>query len=152
MRITVKPEKTTTPTEALTFEFADFTPTSASLTMRWESLRVKLPITNDPDEKIMAQIAEQTAKADAKPGVFSAAANYYYDTNRDMKQALVWANKVVESEKMYWTYYLRPKSQPKRAIVNWPNPMRYSRWNWRRKQATTRIFLTTKSCWPSVSK
>lgn len=109
MRLTVKPEKTATPTEALTFEFADFTPTSASLTMRWENLRVKLPLTNDPDEKIMAQIAEQTAKADAKPGVFSAAANYYYDTNRDMKQALVWANKVVEAEKMYWTYYLRAK-------------------------------------------
>jgi hypothetical protein len=109
MRIPVKTEKTATPTEALTFEFADFTPTSANLVMRWEKVLVKLPIKNDPDEKIMAQIAEQTAKADVKPGVLSAAANYYYDTNRDMKQALVWANKVVDAEKMYWTYHLRAK-------------------------------------------
>lgn len=26
-----------------------------------------------------------------------------------MKQALVWANKVVDSPKEYWTYYLRAK-------------------------------------------
>jgi hypothetical protein len=109
MRITVKSEKTATPTEALTFEFSDFTPTSTNLVMRWEKVLIRLPIKNDPDEKIMAQIAQQTASADVKPEVLSAAANYYYDTNRDMKQALVWANKVVDAEKMYWTYYLRAK-------------------------------------------
>lgn len=109
VRIPLKIEKPASRTESLTFEFMDFTPTSANLVMRWEQVLVKLPIKNDPDERIMAQIAEQTAKADVKPGVLSAAANYYYDTNRDMKQALVWANKVVDAEKMYWTYYLRAK-------------------------------------------
>ncbi|RYC72028.1 MULTISPECIES: DUF2911 domain-containing protein [Spirosoma] len=108
-RFAVKTEKTNAPAEALTFEFTDFTPTSANLTLRWEKLVARLPLKNDPDTKIMAQIAEQTAKADVKPGVLSAAANYYYDTNRDMKQALTWANKVVESEKQYWTYHLRAK-------------------------------------------
>ena len=39
----------------------------------------------------------------------SAAANYYYDTNRDLNKAYEWANKVVEKEKEYWTYYLRGK-------------------------------------------
>ncbi len=112
-RFAIKPERTATQTEALTFDFTDFTPTTANLTLRWENLLVKLPIRNDPDERIMSQIAQQTAKADAKPEVYSAAANYYYDTNRDLKQALSWANKVVDAQKAYWTYHLRAKIEAK---------------------------------------
>ena len=108
-RVTAKATKTTAKTEFFTVEFTGFTSTSANLTMRWENTEVSLPMVSDPDAKIMAQIAEETAKADAKPGVFSAAANYYYDTNRDMKQARAWAEKVVEADKQYWTYYLRAK-------------------------------------------
>ncbi|AQG80758.1 DUF2911 domain-containing protein [Spirosoma montaniterrae] len=108
-RFTVKIEKATVPTENLTYEFTDFTPTSANLTLRWENMVAKLPIKHDPDARIMAQIAEQTAKADAKPGVLMAAADYYYETNRDLKQAMAWANKVVEADQKYWTYYLRAK-------------------------------------------
>ncbi len=108
-RIAVKTEKAATPTENLTYEFTDFTPTSANLTLRWENKVAKLPLKNDPDARIMAQIAEQTAKADAKPGVLMAAADYYYETNRDLKQAMTWANKVVEADQKYWTYHLRAK-------------------------------------------
>lgn len=109
MRKAVKVQKSATKAEGLTFEFTDFTPTSANLTMRWEGVSASLPLKDDPDAKIMAQIAEQTARPNADAGVYSAAANYYYNTNRDMKQALVWANKVVDSQKEYWTYYLRAK-------------------------------------------
>ena len=42
-----------------------------------------------------------------------AAANYYFDTNRDLKQALGWADKVVDGSKEYWTYHLRAKIQAK---------------------------------------
>lgn len=108
-RFTVKSEKASAKTEALTFEFTDFTPVSANLSLRWENLVAKLPISNNPDARIMAQIAEQTAKPDAKMGVFMAAADYYYETNRDLKQAMTWANKVVDADKKYWTYYLRAK-------------------------------------------
>ncbi len=109
MRKTVNVHKSATKTEGLTFEFTDFTPVSANLTMRWEGVSASLLLKDDPDAKIMAQIAEQTTRPNADAGVYSAAANYYYDTNRDMKQALVWANKVVDSQKEYWTYYLRAK-------------------------------------------
>lgn len=109
VRIPVKMEKSQSTTEALTYEFTDFTPLSANLTLRWENMLAKLPIKNDPDARIMAQIAEQTTKPDAKMGVLFAAADYYYETNRDLKQAMTWANKVVEADQKYWTYYLRAK-------------------------------------------
>ena len=109
LRFTVKPEKLKMPAEAFTIEFTDFTSTMANLALRWENVQVKFPIQHDPDAKIMAKIAEETAKADAKSGVFFAAADYYYQTNRDLKQARVWADKVLDGEKEYWTYYLRGK-------------------------------------------
>lgn len=109
LRFAVKPTKLTTPAEAFTIEFTDFTSTKAMLALRWENVEVKLPLENNPDEKIMAQIKEQTANPNAKSGVFFAAADYYYQNNRDLKQAYQWANKVIENQKEYWTYYLRGK-------------------------------------------
>ncbi|WP_234736869.1 DUF2911 domain-containing protein [Tellurirhabdus bombi] len=109
LRFTVKPTKLTTPAEAFTIEFTDFTATKAMLALRWENVEVKFPMENNPDEKIMAQIKEQTANPAAKSDVFFAAADYYYQNNRDLKQAHEWASKVIETQKEYWTYYLRGK-------------------------------------------
>ena len=115
MRFTTKVEKLATPAEFFTIEFTDFTSTATNIAIRWENAQVKFSIKTDPDAAIMAQIQAETAKADAKPGVFSAAANYYFDTNRDLKQAREWADKVVEADKKYWTYYLRGKIAAKQG-------------------------------------
>lgn len=115
MRFTTKVEKLATPAEFFTIEFTDFTSTATNIAIRWENAQVKFSVKTDPDAQIMAQIQAETAKADAKPGVFSAAANYYFDTNRDLKQAREWANKVVEADKKYWTYYLRGKIAAKQG-------------------------------------
>ncbi len=112
LRFTMKPE-TVPSTEFFTIEFTDFTPTSANLTLRWETTQLKIPVVSNPDERIMAQIKEQTAGTNVKPGVYYAAADYYWQTNRDLKQALDWANKVVANEQQYWTYYLRAKIEQK---------------------------------------
>ncbi len=112
LRFTVKPTKSAM-TETFTIEFNETTPTSANMTLRWEDVAVNIPIKNDADGQIMAQIAEQTAKPDASTGVYFAAANYYLETNRDLKKALEWANKVIEKSKEYWTYNLRAKLEAK---------------------------------------
>ncbi|KAB7732742.1 DUF2911 domain-containing protein [Rudanella paleaurantiibacter] len=115
LRFTVKPEKLSTPAEYFTVEFTDFTPTTANLAMRWENVQVKFPLKQDSDAQIMAQIDAEVSKPDAKPGVFSAAANYYFDTNRDLTKARAWADKVVEADKKYWTYFLRGKIAAKQG-------------------------------------
>lgn len=115
MRFTVKAEKLAAPAEFFTIEFTDFTPTATDVALRWENAQVKFLIKTDPDAAIMAQIQTETAKPDAKPGVFSAAANYYFDTNRDLKQAREWADKVVAADQKYWTYFLRGKIAAKQG-------------------------------------
>lgn len=108
MRFSVKPEKTA-PTEYFTVEFTDFTSTTANLTLRWENVQVKVPLKQDPDDRIMAQLKEELAKPEVKSGTYYVAADYYYETKRDLKQARAWADKVLETSKEYWTYYLRAK-------------------------------------------
>jgi predicted RNA polymerase sigma factor len=61
----------------------------------------------------MAEIKEKTAVATASTDTYFGAAQYYLDTNRDLNQALVWANKVVDKSTEYWTYHLRAKIEAK---------------------------------------
>jgi hypothetical protein len=113
IRLVVRPERATMKTESLTFEFVDITPSSATLQMRWENLVARLPIANDADTRVLAQIKQKTADPKATTDTYFAAANYYLDTNRDLNQALTWANKVVEKSQEYWTYHLRAKIEAK---------------------------------------
>ena len=108
MRFSVKSEKVAS-TEYFTIDFTDFTPTTANLTLRWENVQVKIPLKQDPDAQIMAQLKEELGKSDVKPGTYYQAASYYYDTKRDLNQARAWADKLLETSKEYWTYYLRAK-------------------------------------------
>ena len=109
IRLVVKTEKIPAKTETLTFEFVDLTPASAVLQMRWENTLARLTIADDADSHVMAQIKEKTSAATVSTDTYFSAAQYYLDTNRDLKQALVWANKVVEKSTEYWTYHLRAK-------------------------------------------
>ncbi|MBO0951384.1 DUF2911 domain-containing protein [Fibrella forsythiae] len=109
LRLVVKSEKTATKTETLTFEFVDLTPSSAVLQLRWENTMARLTIADDADSHVMAQIKELTASPTASTDTYFGAAQYYLDTNRDLKQALEWSNKVVAKSNEYWTYHLRAK-------------------------------------------
>jgi hypothetical protein len=109
VRFTVKSQKLAKTQEYFTIEFTDFTASEANVAISWENVQVKFTLKNDPDEKIMAQIKQQMAAADIKSGTYFAAADYYYETNRDLNQAYEWATKVLEQDQKYWTYYLRGK-------------------------------------------
>ncbi len=65
MRITVTPT-VVEPTEWMQFSFEDLTPTSANLVLRWEKLRVAVPITVDVNAIALAgaRAAVASAKAD----------------------------------------------------------------------------------------
>lgn len=109
VRLVVKAEKIATKTETLTFEFVDLTPTSAVLQMRWENTLARLTIADDADSHVMAQIKAKTSVATVSTDTYFSAAQYYLDTNRDLKQALIWANKVIDKNTEFYTYYLRAK-------------------------------------------
>jgi hypothetical protein len=109
VRFTVKAQNLAKAQESFTIEFIDFNANETNVAISWENAMVKFPIKHDSDAKIMAEIQKKMAGSEISVGTYSAAANYYYDTNRDLKQAYEWATKVVENDQKFWTYYLRGK-------------------------------------------
>lgn len=109
LRFKVKPEKLAKPKEQFTISFDEFTPTQARVSIEWEGVAVRFWVKQDPDAEIIEQINTALSASDVKPGAYMAAANYYYDTNRDLNKAFDWASKALESNKAYWAYAVRAK-------------------------------------------
>jgi hypothetical protein len=93
LRFKVKPTETREQTETFTIQFMNVLPASCDLQLAWEHTAVKIHLTTDVDSKVMASI-DEAMKGDKKP--YSAAAQYYYDNNKDQKKALEW---ITEAEK-----------------------------------------------------
>lgn len=91
-----------TSTETLTFNFANLENTGvATIELVWEKTAVRFTIENEVDAVVMASIKELTAGV--SPSVYFASARYYYNTNRDLNQALEWINKAFEAqEPTFW--------------------------------------------------
>jgi hypothetical protein len=103
-RFTIKPYKLPAKVETFTIAFTDLTPATANVDMMWENTGAKFKIMADVESKVMAQIDEKVIKAATPaPGDLAAAAVYYYDSNKDLKQAATWmaAANAAEPTK-YW--------------------------------------------------
>lgn len=93
-------------TETFTINFSDLTLTSANIEITWETTKVSFKIESDPDAKVMKNIDQSLQ---VNPVNYYQAARYYMDTNRDLKQALVWIDQAISGGyNKYWV--LRQKS------------------------------------------
>ncbi|MEI6523005.1 MAG: DUF2911 domain-containing protein [Bacteroidota bacterium] len=111
-RVKVAPVAMPLKTETFTINFAEITPTSVKLEMIWESTKVAINLSSEIDEKVMKNIEAALSPADKRP--YYSAASYYYDNNKDMKQALEWVTKATEiNPKAYWVFHLKAKIQLK---------------------------------------
>ncbi len=111
VRVTVKPVATKEKTETFTMQFANIKSSSVDLQILWENTLVTLPIKTEVDPKVMAQI-NSAMNGDNPP--YFAAASYYYENGKDLKQAKTWAEKAVESDpKAYYMVHLLAKIQAK---------------------------------------
>ncbi|MFV8342940.1 DUF2911 domain-containing protein [Flavobacterium sp. XS2P39] len=64
----------------------------------WENSMVKIPLKSKADENILAVIDKNIIKEKTQDAnLLFQAANYYYSTNRDYKQAIAW---LIEAEKL----------------------------------------------------
>lgn len=110
-RITVKSEKIAQTIETFTIEISDIADNSkmANLQIMWENTSVKVPFSVDFDKKVQASIDANTK---VNPNNLFAAANYYYDNGKDMKQALDWATAAAAARPdAYWMLHLKAKIQ-----------------------------------------
>jgi hypothetical protein len=93
-------------TETFTFNFANLTNTSADVEIMWDDVKVAFKIEVTVDDKVMKNIE---AALNPSANTYHQAARYYYETERDAKQALTWVNKSLEiGGDKYWI--LRTKS------------------------------------------
>jgi hypothetical protein len=105
LRFTAKPAALSTPLEAMTISFADFTPKSATMSIAWEKTQVPVSIEVDVVGMLKPKIeAVMAAPGDKKPYV--PAAMFYYENNIELKQANAWMDAAIaENPKAFWFIY-----------------------------------------------
>ena len=98
-RFTIKPYKLGSKVETFTIDFTDLTPATANVAMEWDMTGAKFKVTADVESKVMTQIEEKITKvATPAPAHLASAAVYYFDNNKDLKQALAWMEKANAAE------------------------------------------------------
>lgn len=112
VRLKVKTELTNAKAETLTMGVGNITPESATISLSWGNVLINIPIQTEIKATIRKQIEESTNGTNVKASAFSAAANFYYDLDKDYNKGLVCVNKAIEgTEKAYWLFLLKAKIQ-----------------------------------------
>lgn len=98
--------------ETFTIMFGNVKPESMDVELIWENTAVSFAVNADIDSRITKQITAAMAPTDRRP--YFEAATYYFETGKDLKQALEWASKAVEQNpERYWVEHLKAKIQMK---------------------------------------
>ncbi|WP_210515807.1 DUF2911 domain-containing protein [Hymenobacter terricola] len=108
VRVKAKPTKLAAPAETMSLNVENLKPNAADLVLTWDRTQVVLPLVADPDRIVMAQI-EQAMKGEKKPYV--QAAQYYYNTGKDLTPAIGWFDEFIKGnpESAYYGYYWKAK-------------------------------------------
>jgi tetratricopeptide (TPR) repeat protein len=80
--------------ETFTINLADCNNNGAKLELTWENTRVSIPFGVGTDAKMMASI--KSTMNGPSGDAYGAAARYYLESGKDMKQALEWMNKSLQ--------------------------------------------------------
>ena len=112
IRFKAKSEMLPSNEETFTIMFANVKPNSMDIELIWERTAVAFTIEADIDTRISKQIEAAMAPTDRRP--YFESASYYFESGKDLKQALDWANKAVEQgPEKYWVEHLKAKIQLK---------------------------------------
>lgn len=121
-RFTVPVESIPNFHETFTIEINDINSKGEGfLKIIWENTLVKIPLKSKADETILAVIDKNIIKEKTlDANLLFQAANYYYSTNRDYKQAIVW---LTEAEKLDTQNFYYPNLRQKIAteLKDYPN-------------------------------
>lgn len=107
VRVSVKPVKIADKVESFTIGLTNVLPTTSNLTISWENTAVNVKLVVDIDARILKSI-EESMKSE-KPDYYKAA-SYYFETGKDLKQALTWVTKATEeNDKAFWIFLLKAR-------------------------------------------
>jgi hypothetical protein len=111
LRVKATSVKLDWPVETFTMQFSNVKSNSTDLQIMWDKTLVSVPITTDVDQKVIAQI-DNAMNKDNRP--YFAAAMYYMETGRDLKQALAWLDKAIEQNPTaFWIYHQKANALAK---------------------------------------
>ncbi|MBF9253958.1 DUF2911 domain-containing protein [Pontibacter sp. 172403-2] len=114
VRFKVKPQQNPRKVETFLIDFANVTNNSADVELLWDNVVVPFTIKTDVDSKVMSQIQEQVVNGtNVEPGLYASAANYYYNTDKDLQQALTWMKKANEKDAKFYNLHAQAKIQAK---------------------------------------
>lgn len=111
VKASVKPNKTASTVERMSFQISDISAdnTSANIHFEWADVSWKLPISVSFHETVMKDIATKTQ---VNPQNYVAAANYYLNSGENLEQALEWMNKylsVGENSSQFWHLHTKAR-------------------------------------------
>jgi len=100
-------------------QFTNVKANTAELHVAWELTALKLHLTTDIDTRVMAGI-DEAMQGDKKP--YFAAAQYYYDNNKDLTKALTWVNEAENAAPKatyikYWKARIQLKKGDKAGAI-----------------------------------
>ena len=112
VRFKVKAETTSNSTENFTINVDNISPETATISLKWAKTLVNIPISTDIKTVIRGQVKEATKGTNVTADVYFAAANFYYDMDKDYDNALVCVDKAVSlNTKAYYMFLLKAKVQ-----------------------------------------
>ncbi len=110
LRFSVRPDSSARFYESFTIEVQTLVRNAATLCLNWANTSVQFPIKSNADERITAEILDRIdAKKEQKPGLFYQAALYYFEQEKDPKQALIWAKRAVALKPAFNYLHLQAK-------------------------------------------
>lgn len=112
VRFKVKAAKTNSNTETFTFQFANVEAESIDLQLSWGKVAVSIPISTNVKDRLRAQVESALSAEKVNPNVYQAAANFYYEWDKNYAKALQYVNKATEANpKAFWLFLLTAKIQ-----------------------------------------
>ena len=113
-RFKVKPQQNPREVESFTINFTNLKADAADVEILWDNTIVPFTIKTDVDSKVMAQIQQQVVNnPNATPALYAAAANYYFESGKDLKQAHEWMKKANASDPKFWNVHTQAKIEAK---------------------------------------
>ena len=113
LKVTVKPSTLAETVETLTFNIADISEdnTTAAIQLAWANTSVKVGVAVNFDDVVMESIKKNTVVNERN---YVAAANYYFNNDKDLDQALAWMNMYLENHpKEFWNIHTKAQIQAK---------------------------------------
>ncbi len=112
VRTKVKVEKINRDVETFTMQFSNVLPESCNLDIRWGTALVSIPMSVNVKDRIRAQVEKALSAETPTAAVYQAAANFYYEWDKNLNKALVNVTKATQANpQAFWLFLLQAKIQ-----------------------------------------